>query len=133
MEKQDQTLQEIRRILKSEGVLIITVPAFNWLWTKWDEVLHHKRRYTEQALQEVLERSNYNIIKISYMFSFLVLPALIIRSIKSIFYNSYYPSDFKSSSPLLNNIFLKVADFERFFVKINKLPFGTSLICVAKK
>ena len=42
----NKTLKEMNRIIKKDGIIIITVPAFGWLWSTWDEVLHHKRRYT---------------------------------------------------------------------------------------
>ena len=67
------------------------------------------------------------------MYSFLVLPAVIIRFIKSLFFKDYYPSDFKLSSPIINELLTKVADLERIFIKKGGVPFGTSLICVAKK
>lgn len=129
----DKTLKEIHRILKKNGLLIITVPAFNWLWSQWDIVLHHKRRYTRESLAGVLERNNYGIRKISYMYCFLVVPILIIRSIKSILFKKEYPSDFKLSSPLVNNLLIKLTQFESFFYANGHIPIGTSLIVVAQK
>ena len=128
-----KSLKEIFRILKNGKFLIITVPAFPWLWSNWDEILHHKRRYTKKSLQLVLEKNKFKVLKISYMYSFLVLPAVIIRFIKSLFFKDYYPSDFKLSSPIINELLTKVADLERIFIKKGGVPFGTSLICVAKK
>lgn len=130
---EDPTLKEIRRILRDNQFLIITVPAFSWLWSKWDQVLHHKRRYTKQSLRKVLERNNFKIEKISYMYSFLVLPALLIRFIKSLFFKDYYPSDFKLSSPSVNNLLIRISNIERFFIENANIPFGTSLVCIAKK
>ena len=52
-----KTLQELHRILKPEGLLIITVPAFKFLWSKLDDVLKHKRRYTKSSLQKVLKQA----------------------------------------------------------------------------
>src|SRR3989344_4554281 len=46
----NKTLAEMHRILDRKGIIIITVPAFNWLWSNWDVVLHHKRRYTKKSL-----------------------------------------------------------------------------------
>lgn len=128
-----KALKEINRVLKKDGVLIITVPAFQWLWSRWDEVLFHKRRYTEKTLSKVLRNNGFKIIKISYIYSFLVIPALVIRSFKKIFYNDYYPSDFKLGNKVINNLLSILAQSERVFLVSSKIPFGTSLIGVAKK
>lgn len=129
----DKTLKEIHRILKKNSLLIITVPAFNWLWSQWDIVLHHKRRYTRESLTTILERNNYRIRKISYMYSFLVLPILLVRSIKSFLFKKEYPSDFRLSSSLVNNLLNKLTQFESFFYANGHIPIGTSLIVVAQK
>jgi ubiquinone/menaquinone biosynthesis C-methylase UbiE len=127
------SLKEVKRVLSDDGLVLITVPAFMWLWSKWDEVLHHKRRYTTDSLKAVLNKNGFEVIKISYMYSFLVIPALITRLIKSVLFKGEYPSDFKLSTPLINKLLLKVASVERWFILKLSVPIGTSIICVAKK
>lgn len=128
-----KTLKEVYRILNSGDILLLTVPAFPWLWSKWDEVLHHKRRYTKKSISEILKCYNFNILKISYMFSFLVVPVFLIRLIKSRFYEDDYSSDFKINSGIMNSFLLFLAKAEKVFILRWSIPFGTSLICVAKK
>lgn len=128
-----KTLEELHRVLKPDGFLVITVPAFKFLWSKWDDVLKHKRRYTKSSLRQVLENNGFTVLKISYMYSFLVLPALVIRLIKSKQYKNNYPSDFQLSNPLLNSFFLGLAKLEYFFSAVLPIPFGTSLVCISKK
>lgn len=127
------TFKEIRRILRNDGIVLITVPAFSWLWSKWDIVLHHKRRYSKNSLKKALESNGFEIIKISYMYSFLVIPALIFRSIKSLLYRNDYPSDFKLSSNFINLFFTKVVQLENLILNQFSIPIGTSIICVAKQ
>lgn len=128
------TLHQIAKILKPKGILIITVPAYPWLWSSWDKVLHHKRRYTKASLTTALQQNGFQVRKISYLYAFLVIPAKIIRLMKSVFsVNTSYSSDFKLSSPLINRIFLKITDWERLFALRYSLPFGTSIICLAVK
>ncbi len=129
----DKSIKEIRRILKKGGLLIGTVPAFDWLWSKWDEILHHKRRYTAERLDKLLSNHKFNIIKISYMYAFLVIPIFLIRTIKSFFFRQYYSSDFKLSLPFIDPILEKLAHIEFFIIKKTYLPFGLSIIFVAKK
>ena len=128
-----KTLKEIHRILKPGGLLLITVPAFNFLWSRWDEVLHHRRRYTRESLSKILHLSNFNVIKISYMYSFLILPLIIIRFIKSFLFKNHYPSDFKISNKILNKVMISVSALESNLIFNGSIPFGTSLVCVAKK
>ncbi len=128
-----KTFTEINRILIPEGEILITVPAFTWLWSMWDEVLHHKRRYTKQSLEMVLEREGFEVVKISYLYSFLILPALIIRFIKTWSSRKSYSSDFELTLPIINKLMLLVCDLERILMVRFSIPFGTSLVVLAKK
>ncbi|OGM21887.1 hypothetical protein A2714_04155 [Candidatus Woesebacteria bacterium RIFCSPHIGHO2_01_FULL_38_9] len=127
------TLEEISRVLNKSGILIINVPAFNWLWSQWDEVLQHKRRYTRKMLEKALSENGFKIVKISYWLPYLIIPVILIRFVKSKIFKTNYPSDFKLSSPIINWFFQKISYIERQIVARYYIPFGTSLICVAVK
>lgn len=130
----NKTLKEMQRILKKNGILIITVPAFMWLWSKWDEVLYHKRRYDLKSLTSILKNNNFRVIKITYLYSFLVLPALIIRGIKEkLLSQKYYPSDFLLNNSIINKLLGIIANIEFNLAKRVKIPIGTSLLVIAKK
>ncbi len=122
---------EVKRILKKGGNIILTVPAYGWLWSKWDEVLHHKRRYTRQSLVSVFDRAGFKVKKVSYMYSFLVLPVLISRSLKSLFFPNDYGSDFKLNSGMINKLFDFLSQLEFKLSNIFTIPFGTSIVCMA--
>jgi len=127
------TISEIHRALKPEGIFILTVPAYPSLWSKWDEDLGHKRRYTLKNINKLLINNGFSIIKSSYFFSFIVIPAYILRRIKSRLYGNNYPSDFKIVTPLLNSLLLHLSKLEKLFFLKTGIPFGTSIVCVAKK
>lgn len=128
-----RTIKEMRRILKRRGIILLTVPAFSWLWSKWDEVLHHKRRYTKSQLEIILKENNFVILKSTYLYSFLVIPAIIIRSFKNLFFKKDYPSDFNLSNSFINLLLNNLSRLE--FLLSNKvpIPFGTSIVVVARK
>lgn len=127
-----KTVKEAYRLLKPDGVLIITVPAYPWMWSRWDEELFHHRRYTKSSLLSLFP--NFKIQKISYFNSFLLLPAFFVRAIKTTIYkNKPYPSDFSHSSPLLTPIIRLQSFFENRLLEFTTIPFGLSLLLVARK
>lgn len=132
-----RVLKEAYRQLKKGGLLIITVPAYPWLWSRWDEILGHKRRYTERSLRQILSTQHFEILKLSYCYSFLLLPAMIVRVIKSFrFKNADYPSDFAlGGSGILNTLLGTLSSWERFIMiqKNASIPFGLSIVAVCRK
>lgn len=126
-------LKECWRLLKPGGTLIVTVPAYQWAWSKWDEVLHHQRRYTSQSLKAVLTQQGFKLKKLSYVYSFLLLPVLIIRKIKSLNSKDKYSSDFALSNQLIDTILGKVAAVERWLLWRVSIPFGTTVFAIALK
>jgi ubiquinone/menaquinone biosynthesis C-methylase UbiE len=130
---EDKALSEIHRVLRPEGILVINVPAFSFLWSRWDVVLHHLRRYSRSSLKSCLKRNQFNVASSSYVFSFLVLPILIVRKIKSLFNKKEYGSDFTINAPLVNTLFLSMCWLEHQLIRFFPMPFGTSVVCVGKK
>lgn len=130
----NKTLIEMKRILKKDGLLIITVPAFSWLWSKWDEIAHHKRRYNKKSISRILKNNGFKILYATFLYSFLVIPVYLVRKIKQkLFYKQEYPSDFRLNNPLFNRLlnFLSFLEF-KIAEKIT-LPFGTTILVIAKK
>lgn len=131
--QEEKTLREISRLLTTDGVLVLTVPAYTWLWSHWDVLQHHKKRYSQKDLRELLEKSGFKVLKISYMFSFLVLPLIFVRVFKNIFFKNNYSSDFKLTFKFLDRILVGVSDLERWLIVKCNIPFGTSIVCVAQR
>lgn len=125
--------EQIKRILKKDGIFVLTVPAFQFLWSEWDSVLDHKKRYTIDELKQLLSKQGFSILHISYIFSFLFLPVIFIRKIKSFMFKKTYSSDFSINNSLSNILLLHIALIEKFLAKYFPIPFGTTIICVVKK
>jgi SAM-dependent methyltransferase len=128
-------LEEMLRICKPEGYIIITVPALDILWSVHDEALHHKRRYTLKQILANVRRPDCSVIKASYFNTILFLPILIVRKLKSLLPNKKeLESDFFMPMPgYVNSLLKSLFIFEISFSKSLSLPFGVSLLLVIKK
>lgn len=75
----EMVLREIYRVLKPGGVLLTSVPAYQWLFSDFDLQIGHFRRYSRKSLLNLLNSSNFTETKISNLFFIFVAPAFILR------------------------------------------------------
>ncbi len=127
-------LKNCYELCAKDGFLLITVPAYGFLWSEHDEALHHKRRYTASELRNKLNVANFKIIKISYVITSLFFPIFFLRFWQNMFKKSVYPQTSIILLPkLINDLIIKILDIENFLVKKINFPIGTSIVCVATK
>jgi SAM-dependent methyltransferase len=72
-------LRELRRTIAPGGALLVTVPAYQWLWSGHDEINHHHRRYTRRSLQHVAEQAGWKQARTTYFNSLLLPVAILLR------------------------------------------------------
>ncbi|MCW3017782.1 MAG: methyltransferase [Solirubrobacterales bacterium] len=72
-------LRELRRTVAPGGALLVTVPAYQWLWSGHDEINHHHRRYTRRSLQLVAEQAGWRQVRTTYFNSLLLPVAILLR------------------------------------------------------
>ncbi len=72
-------LRELRRVIAPGGALLITVPAYGWLWSGHDEVNHHHRRYTRRTLERAAEQAGWETVRTTYFNSLLLPVAIVLR------------------------------------------------------
>jgi SAM-dependent methyltransferase len=70
-----QALQELRRVAVPSGFMLLTVPAYMWLWSEEDTNLHHHRRYTRQRLVRAVQEAGWEPVFATY-FNTLLLPPI---------------------------------------------------------
>ncbi|HEU6450447.1 MAG TPA: class I SAM-dependent methyltransferase [Gemmatimonadaceae bacterium] len=66
-------------VLRPGGRVVVTVPAFQFLWTAHDDINHHRRRYTRHRLGAVLGAGGFRVEQLSYFNCYLFPLALVER------------------------------------------------------
>lgn len=74
-------LKSLRELLKEQGRVYITVPAYECLWSGEDIEAGHYRRYTRSSICSVLKASGFEVEFFSYIFRFLPLPIALLRAL----------------------------------------------------
>jgi dolichyl-phosphate beta-glucosyltransferase len=122
-------LREATRIVGRDNYLIVNVPAHQWLWSDADRLLGHERRYSRRTLRRELERNGLEVVWISHVFSWLVLPVWVMRRNTS---SSEAKLGLGVSSPLISYLSMFLTRLEAFVTRWISLPLGTSVLCVAR-
>lgn len=125
-------LKDVRSLLNSTGKLIVTVPAYGWLWGTHDEFLHHKRRYTLHHLEQGLKASGLSPLKLSY-FNTWLFPLV---AVGRLFDKLSKPSSSTGTGvPLvgINWLLKTVFTSEKWLLRLGRIPFGVSLLAIAKR
>ena len=73
------TLEAIHERIRPEGRIIISVPAFNILYSKMDELVGHRRRYRRKDLVEKIEDAGFQVDTATYVDSLGFFLALVYR------------------------------------------------------
>ena len=134
---------EVRRVLKPGGKVIVTVPAFMWLWSYNDEINSHQRRYTAPELRQKLEISGLRVTRLSYnnFFLFPLIAGLrLLRAEKPELASPHlsqdedvYQVEMEPIPEPANAILHGVGWLEAELLQRVALPVGVSVICVAEK
>lgn len=133
VEDDRNTLSALGALLKPGGVLLISVPAFPFLWSAHDEVHHHKRRYLLGDLKSRLENAGLEITYTSYFNTILfplVFGARLLGKLRS---SKRKNGDLAIPHPFVNWLLFSIFSSERFVLGRWPLPFGVSVMAVARK
>ncbi|OGE33574.1 hypothetical protein A3D83_01220 [Candidatus Daviesbacteria bacterium RIFCSPHIGHO2_02_FULL_41_10] len=135
VEKDKKYLEELHRIIKPGGTLILFVPAFNLLWSQLDVRSHHIRRYTKSSLGKIAKAAKFIISDVKYFNYLLFLPVLPIRLFQKIpfFKNNGLGADLVVRSKLINNILNLIFLIDVWSIKWLSPPVGISVLLIAKK
>jgi SAM-dependent methyltransferase len=134
-----QVLHECRRVLRPGGHLFISVPAYQWLYSRNDKLSHHQRRYTRRGLTAKLLRARLTPVKATYFNAFLfplILPVLLIKKAKE---RLLVPPEDQTTNLThefiapVNLAFTTIFAGERLLLDKIDFPFGHSLVGIARR
>jgi len=129
-------LRDTGRLLKPAGRFYCAVPAFPFLWSREDVAAGHFRRYTIRSLRNAFNSAGFEVEFLTYFFSWLVPPVFVSRVVLG---RKETPAPAQMASdhhmpPLLAPVLNRVNAWERNRISRQKaIPFGSSLLCVARK
>jgi len=121
-----RALGHARELLNVDGRLLVTVPAFQVLWTHHDELNRHFRRYTKHALTRDADGAGLQVLESWYAFQWLFFAKLVARARERLAGPSppeAVPADF------VNDALYRVCRAERRLTG-RIMPFGSSLLAV---
>lgn len=130
---EDQALlHEMQRVLAPGGVLLLTVPAFQFLWSSHDDLNHHRRRYVRQGLACQINAAGFTPLKLSY-YNSLLLPAAVVRKYVLKVRSNGTACHLEQLPAPLNTIFRRILSMEKPVLARTQLPLGASIICAARR
>jgi SAM-dependent methyltransferase len=136
----DPLIREARRVLEPGGVVAITVPALQSLWSDEDEAAGHHRRYRRDVLDGFMSGHGFERATSRYIFACLVLPAAVLRAIpyrlgRRRTADEVIAHDESQLAPSasVDRIMRSVLQLERTAATRVRLPVGLSLIGIYRR
>ena len=131
VDDEDAALSGLHRAAKPGGGAIVIVPQHPRLWSDLDEIVRHERRYTRRRLVDKVRSAGFEVEVVSSWVTTLLPAALLSRLVRR---GGYDPVAELVPPRPLNAVFERVVDAERKLIGRGvSLPFGTSLLVVARK
>ena len=128
------TIREYHRILKAKKNVIVTVPAYKFLWSDHDEILGHCRRYTLKELRDKFEKNGFKTVRSSY-FVTSFFPLILIYRMYRIAFSKYLDkkTSYVELPKSLNNFFTLIMRMEASLLGRINFPFGCSIVAIFEK
>jgi SAM-dependent methyltransferase len=128
-------LIELRRVCRPGGWLLVTVPAYQALWSQHDEANHHYRRYSRSMLRGAGRAGGWEVERISSFNSLLLAPAAAVRlAQRRLGTHNGYTNDLDLGPAWLNDVLERPLALEASWLARGRtLPVGLSLLAVLRR
>ena len=131
LQEPQRLLAALKPQLAQDCVGVIAVPAFQFLFSDWDKAAGHFRRYEAAGVKSLLETAGYKVLWQSYLYSFAMLPAMMRRRVLETA-EAEMNLEFPKIPAWLNASLKAAGALERAFLKVGRLPFGTTALAVVR-
>ncbi len=122
-------LSRVAEVLAPQGRIVLTVPAYPFLYGPWDESLGHYRRYTAAHLRQDAASAGFQPLWLSHWNAFSLPAAIAVRMWQR--WRRQPPrSEFPRVTPVVNTAMQGLAAAERWWLGRHRLPLGLSLVGV---
>jgi SAM-dependent methyltransferase len=126
-----RALADLHRCLAPGGVLVLNLPAYDWMMSAHDRAVHTARRYTRTRIRALLREAGFERITTSY-WNTLLFPLMVLR--RKLFTTSQTTSDVMVYPAPIEALFRAVMRLENLALHSGlTLPFGGSVLAAAVK
>ncbi len=125
-------LREYVRVVAPGGLVLLTVPAYQWLFADHDVRAGHRRRYTAARLEAVARTVGLSVERLTYFNSFLVPPAALLRRTPLRRLGGRTDEETSDLRPGVARLLGRVTAAERAVGRRVRVPFGLSILLVGR-
>lgn len=138
---EQQAVAEIARVLAPGGRLLLSVPAYQWAWTDFDEENGHYRRYTRSRAVAAVEAGGLRVDRATYAFT-SVFPVFVVERLARRLRGALRPRAPRPSADVVSvpsvprvaeAALLGLSRVDRGLLRRRDLPFGSSVFLAATK
>lgn len=137
IDEDQASLETLTNLLSPGGHLVMTVPAFQFLWGAHDIEHHHRRRYRAKQLRQRLESGGLQVQWLSYYNSLLFPIVALVRVLRRVVlarsHDSIEGRELVLPPPAINWLLERLFASEGYWLGRRYVPFGVSLIAIARK
>lgn len=127
-------LRQAAQLCEPGGRVVVSVPAFQFLWSRHDETFQHKRRYSAGQLRRVMIEAGLQPLRTTYTHSLLFPVAALWRPFSRFALGRHAPEhDFVPLPTWLNALLVRIYRVEAWMLKRMDLPLGVSVAVIAQR
>ena len=140
-EPESAALAEVSRVLAPGGIFVMSVPAYQWAWTRFDEDNHHHRRYTRPRAVAAVRAQGLEVLRASYIFTG-TFPFFAADRLRTRWRERGLPAvdrpvptvpELPRVGPAVERLLLGATRVDRALLRRGDLPFGSSVVVAARK
>jgi len=136
-EPESGAVAELHRVLRPGGLLLASVPAYEWAWTEHDVHAGHYRRYTRGRLVDAVEGAGFSVLRATYAFAAVFPMFAAERLLRRVRDRGKPPSPVKPPlpqvAPALDRMLTGLCAAETRVLRRRNLPFGSSVLLAAER